>query len=262
MMVRDHAETSIAVVPLGQAGFRLGCGDQVLYIDPYLSDQVEKVEGPHCRRLVPIWRSPDTVADADWVLVTHIHRDHCDLETLLPLSRASPQCRFISPGEVCAHLLDHGVAADRVLIIPETWLELAPGLRLHATPAAHPRIETDAAGRWKYVGYVIEFAGRRIYHSGDTALAPLLFEHLNRLKPIDVAMLPVNEQNFYREQLSIIGNMSLRDAFDFARDLGVSTLVPMHWDMFEPNRVYREEIELYYRLTQPSFQMRINPDRL
>jgi L-ascorbate metabolism protein UlaG (beta-lactamase superfamily) len=133
---------------------------------------------------------------------------------------------------------------------------------LHTVPAAHPQVETDAEGHWKAVGYVIECAGRRFYHSGDTALTPLLFEHLERLKPLDIAILPVNEQNYYREQLGIIGNMGLRDAFAFARDLGVHTLVPMHWDMFEPNRVYREEIELFYQLTQPPFRMLINPDRL
>lgn len=262
MAIQDNPYAHIDVVPLGQAGFRFVCSDRIIYIDPYLSDSVENLEGPRCRRLVPIWRSPDRVTDADWVLVTHIHQDHCDLETLLPLSEASPQCRFIGPGEVCTHLTYHGLTEDRVLIAPESWLELAPGLRLHSVPAAHPRIEADDTGHWKCVGYVLEFAGRRFYHSGDTSLDLQLFESLEALKPIDVAILPVNEHNFYREQLGIIGNMGLRDAFGFARDLGVSTLVPMHWDMFEPNTVYREEIELHYRLTQPPFQMQLNPDRL
>lgn len=262
MIARDTKSANIDVVPLGQAGFRLEFGDQVLYVDPYLSDNVEILEGLQYRRLVSIWRSPEMISDADWVLLTHIHPDHCDLETLLPLSKASPSCRFIAPGVVCEHLIRHGIAANRTRVAPVEWIKLAPDLRIHTVPAAHPRIAMDACGRWEYVGYVMEWGNRRLYHAGDTALHPLLFERLESLKPIDTAMLPVNEQNFFREQLGIVGNMSIRDAFGLARDLGVKTLVPMHWDMFEPNTVFQEEIELYYRLTQPPFQMKLNPSYL
>jgi hypothetical protein len=34
----------------------------------------------------------------------------------------------------------------------------------------------------------------------------------------------------------------------------------MHWDMFAPNSVYLEEIELLYRLMQPSFEMKVYPE--
>ena len=79
---------------------------------------------------------------------------------------------------------------------------------------------------------------------------------------IDVAFIPVNERNFYREKRGIIGNMSVREAFQMAADIGVKTLVPTHWDMFAPNSVYKEELDLLYKLMRPPFEMRIDPQEL
>ncbi|MEP3855638.1 MAG: MBL fold metallo-hydrolase [Porticoccus sp.] len=259
-MIKHSAD--VKVTSLGQAGFRFSFGSQIVYIDPYLSDSVEKSQGAEYRRLVPIWRAPEFLSDADWVLLTHIHLDHCDLETLLPLSKASSKCRFIGPADVCSHLVRHGIPESRVMNTHNGWRDLSQGLRIHVVPAAHPTIETDVSGNWKYVGFVIEYNGRRFYHSGDTALVPELFEHLNTLTPIDVAILPVNEHNYFRENLGIVGNMSIRDAFGLAKHLCIKTLVPMHWDMFEPNTVFREEIELFYHLTQPSFDMKLCPESI
>jgi L-ascorbate 6-phosphate lactonase len=257
-MVEGH-KPKVGVVPLGQAGFRLSLGGLCVYIDPYLSDIVERIEGERYRRLVPPWKSPNSVTDADWVMITHIHLDHCDPETLIPLSRASADCRFVGPGEVCRYLAGQGISEDRLVTAPDGWMELSPDVRARAVPAAHPGVETDAHGSWRYVGYVLEYGGRRIYHSGDTALVHQVVEAIEQIKPIDVAILPVNEHNFFRENLGIVGNMSVRDAFGFAELMGVKTLVPMHWDMFEPNIVFREEIELFIRLAMPPFEVKLNP---
>ncbi len=53
--------------------------------------------------------------------------------------------------------------------------------------------------------------------------------------------------------------MSVREAFQFAADSGIKKFVPTHWDMFSPNLVYQEEIELLYRKIQPPFNLVINP---
>ena len=73
-----------------------------MYVDPYLSDYVERVEGPELRRLIPAPFAPDTVRDADWVLITHAHIDHCDPLTAVPIAKASPQSRFLGPEPVLA----------------------------------------------------------------------------------------------------------------------------------------------------------------
>jgi L-ascorbate metabolism protein UlaG (beta-lactamase superfamily) len=159
-------------------------------------------------------------------------------------------------------MLDVGIAEARLVKAPEQWMSLAPSVRLIAVPAAHPNIERDEEGCLRYVGYVLESEGRRIYHAGDTSPATEMLARLEELTPIDTAFLPVNERNYYRETRGIIGNMTVREAFQLATDLKVRTLVPMHWDMFAPNSVYVEEIRLLYELMKPPFEMYFHPEQI
>ena len=163
---------------------------------------------------------------------------------------------------MCDFLLKNGIEKNRLVSAPKQWIQLQNKICFCAVPASHPTIELDSQGHWQHVGYLIEFNGTRIYHAGDTALTSELVAYLEQIKPIDVAFLPVNEINYVRNQCGIIGNMSLRDAFYLANKLSVKKLVPMHWDMFLPNAVYLEEIELYYRLSNPSFKLLINPTKI
>jgi L-ascorbate metabolism protein UlaG (beta-lactamase superfamily) len=240
----------------------MGFPGSVLYMDPYLTDNVAAIEGPELARRFPPPMKPGEVGDADWIAITHIHLDHCDLESLVPMSVASPRSRFVCPNECGKALLAAGIARERIVTAPENWLQLGDSLSLIAIPAAHPLVERDDEGFLRFVGYVLESAGRRFYHAGDTSPSREVIDAVAALSPIDTAFIPVNERNFYREMRGIIGNMTVREAFQLAGDLGVRTLVPTHWDMFAPNSVYREEIELLYRLMKPAFGMRIYPDEV
>lgn len=253
---------TIPVRPLGQAGFRFAFGDFVVYVDPYLSDTVERVEGPAFRRLVPPPLAPDEVRDADLVLVSHAHLDHCDPGTLPALAKASPGCAFLGPDEVRRELLRMGIDAARVRRAREEWVPLGHGLRVHPVPAAHPAVEREADGGFRHVGFVLEYEGRRLYHAGDTRPDAYLLAELERLAPLHVALLPVNERNYFKQRLGIVGNMSVREAFGMAEELGVETLVPIHWDMFAPNSVHREEIEFLYERTRPGFALAFEPEAL
>ncbi len=261
--MNDPVHDAIAVTPLGQAGFRLRFGNTTVYIDPYLSDRVAQVEGPHLERLSPATLMPDTIIDADWVLITHEHMDHCDPLTLKPLSQASPESRFVCPSSVAEKLVLWGIAKNRIIPVAEgEWLALSPVLRVVAVPAAHPEIRRDKNRQPLCVGFIFDYQERRIYHAGDTSVTNEFLETVRQFSPIDIAFLPVNEHNYFREQKGIIGNMTLREAFRLAEELAVAVVVPMHWDMFEPNRVYREEIELLYKLINPEFELVIEPQML
>lgn len=252
----------IPITSLGQCGFRFALGDIVVYTDPYLTDHVAEVEGQEMRRLRPVPIHPSEVRDADWVLVTHAHLDHCDLNTLVPLASASMTCRFICPNEVAKLLICAGIERGRIVIAGRDWINLAGQVRVIAVPSAHPRVETDEEGYWRCVGYIVDYNGRRLYHGGDGSPDDDVIVRLKRLGPIDVAFIPVNERNFYRDKRGIIGNMSVREAFQMAADIGAKTLVPTHWDMFAPNSVYKEEIDLLFALIRPPFEMKIEPQEL
>jgi L-ascorbate metabolism protein UlaG (beta-lactamase superfamily) len=243
---------------LGQTGYRLEYRGIVVFIDPYLSDSVREREGSHLERLLPIPVDPATIDDADYVLVTHEHLDHCDPDTLLPISKASPRCRFIAPPHAAAEMSAFGIDRDRITVAIVGQAIAMRDIELDTVPSAHPTLEMDESGQYCRVGYVLRFGDKRLYHAGDTGVHPTIISMLREIGAIDVGMIPVNEQNFYRAQDGIIGNMSIREAFRFAADIGVKTLVPTHWDMFASNQVFREEIELLYRLLDPPFALRFD----
>lgn len=261
-MTSGNRQSRIPIMLLGQSGCRLQFPGCTLYLDPYLSHSVQELDADDLVRQVPIPIHPEQVDDADWVLVTHDHIDHCDPHTLPKLAGASPFARFMGPGPVLNALAGWGVSKERLQAASEDWVELAPGLRVHAVPAAHPEIERDGSGGLACVGYVVEHDGRRIYLAGDTSVRQPILDALDALKPIDSALLPVNERNFFRDRRGIIGNMSVREAFQMAEELGIGSVVPVHWDMFAANSVGPDEIRAVYEHMSPAFELLMQPEKI
>ena len=253
---------NIFVTSLGQSGFKLTIGNIVIYIDPYLSERVERIEGKHLQRMTPIKLQPGEIDDANYVLISHIHMDHCDPDTLIPMAKASNDCKFICPNEVRKYMLEFDIGGGRMITANTSWIRISENVQIMPIPAAHEAIEYDEDGYLRFVGYVIDYQGKRIYHSGDTSPHDQIISALEKLQPIDVAFLPVNERNFYKEKLGIIGNMSIREAFQMASDINVRTLIPIHWDMFEVNSVFRDEIELLYNRLKPDFELILEPSQI
>jgi len=247
------------VLSLGQVGFRLELPDLNIYIDPYLSNSVQEEEGNSLARLVEIPVAPSDIKDADFVLITHSHRDHCDVKTLRPIYAASPQSKFMGPQSVLDVLKEEGFKENRLLSLEPEGIALSKGCTVRAAQSAHPKCSGDSPQEWNAAGYLIESSGRRFYHSGDTSITEEYLEGLLSVLPVDVAFLPVNEHNFVRERAGIVGNMGPRDTFWLAEWLGVSVLVATHWDMFAPNQVYPEELEVLFKKLSPPFELRLVP---
>ena len=85
-----HAEPGeVAFWWIGQHSFILKVGDDVLYIDPFLSE--------HPARQVPPLLHPSEVTNATLVLGSHDHGDHIDRGVLPDILRASPHAKLIIP---------------------------------------------------------------------------------------------------------------------------------------------------------------------
>ncbi len=249
----------IKIKLLGQSGSRLEFPKVIVYVDPYLSNSVQELEAPDLERLVPIGVRPDKIIDADLVLITHAHIDHCDPHTLPKLAAASPQAMFMGPNSVLNILQDWGISSTRLIRATESWTKVAPDLQVHTVPAAHPEIERDSSGNLTAVGYILSYFDKKIYLAGDTSARQEIIDILNKLGPIHTAFLPVNEHNFFRGRRGIIGNMSIHEAFQFAQEIGVKQVVAVHWDMFAINSVDPEEIKFIYQRIAPSFKLLLGP---
>lgn len=252
----------IPIRMLGQSGCRLSFPGATVYVDPYLSNSVQELEAPDLDRLIPIPFPPTAATDADWVLITHDHIDHCDPRTLPLIAESSRDCLFMGPSGVLRKLTEWGIPYERMMTATTQWQSLGGNLRVCAIPALHPTIERNAHGLPTCVGYMLDHAGFRIYVAGDTSAGEELIEALKPFRPIHTAFLPVNEHNFFRARRGIIGNMSVREAFLLAEEIGVEQVVAVHWDMFAVNSVCLEEIQAIYERMRPRFRLLINPTHI
>jgi len=246
MTVPNSQLTACRFQHLGQTGLKISNGKICLLIDPYLSHSVQELDAPDLVRQVPIPYAPHSLRDVDWVLITHEHMDHCDPHTIPMLAQASPQARFVGPEPVRKQLRAWRISADRIVQASSTWLELDSDLRVCAVPAAHPRVLLSQDGQPKAVGYLLERHQKRVWVAGDTSVCEDMIDYMQRFKPIHAALLPVNEDNFFRRRRGIVGNMSVREAFGLAAELGIEQVVPVHWDLFEANSTTPEEIRAVY----------------
>jgi L-ascorbate metabolism protein UlaG (beta-lactamase superfamily) len=209
---------------LGQAGFLLESEGMRVLIDPWVS--------PHEARLTPPPNLDLVTERIAWVLVTHEHLDHLDLPFLRVLAERSPDTRLVLPAPA---------AATAEMRLPLTAVE--PGdrldigsLRVEVTPAVHGISMADAYGdgEGRFVGYVIRGPDFSLYHAGDTVVTEGLIEALAD-KEIEIALLPINGRDFFREQQGVVGNLDSREAVQVARRLGARILIPYHWDGFAGN---------------------------
>lgn len=227
---------------IGQSTVLLAGSRGAVVIDPYLFDSCAERHGEHLRRLRPPGLAPGDFPRIDAVLITHEHDDHADPASIGALVARFPGIPVIGPAPAVDAVEVTG-AKTRALAPREGWIELAPGIRAIATPAAHPERELLPEGGDRWCGYVVEIDGVRAWHSGDTRAYDDASAAVRDAGGASVAFLPVNERNPLRERMGIVGNMSPREAFGLADDAGVPAVVPVHWDLFRCNGASRAEVE-------------------
>ena len=211
-----------------------------------MSNSVQELDSSDLIRQIPIPHHPNELTEIDWVLITHDHMDHCDPHTLPALAQASPQARFMGPLAVRKQLVSWGISKHRIQQASLEDYELCSDLLVRSIPAAHPKLRIDQDFQPHTVGYLFCYKNKKLYLAGDTSVCDELIDELKQLGPIEIALLPVNEDNYFRRRRGIIGNMSLRDAFGLAAEVGIKSVMPVHWDMFAINSTTPDEIQAVY----------------
>lgn len=224
----------LAVWYIGQMGVVVKWNDKVICFDPILNDL--KWPNGESRRN---YESPFEAGerwDVDYVICTHGHADHMNLETLLPLAATNPKIKFIVPEPERQRLNLEGIPADRLLgVRAGDRINLEEGMSLYAVAAAHEIYQTDAEGNHKNLGYILDCGGLRLYHGGDTMVTEKLLNDMSAFVPVSIACLPINGTDFERRGRGIIGNMNYREAAFFAKRIEADLTIPLHYDMVKGN---------------------------
>lgn len=220
---------------LAQSGFLIKWQGKYLLFDPYLSDSLsikyQNTDKPHVR-MSELVIEPQYLDFIDIVTSSHNHTDHLDGETLMPILEKNPDVKFVIPEA------NRTFVAERVKCEQNFPIGLNDGLsfvhkdfKIIGIPAAHNVVERNEKGECKFMGFVVEFGGFSVYHSGDT----LWFDGLeNILKPyaVDVAFLPINGN---RPERKVAGNLNFDEAARLGKAIDAKLVIPHHYNLFEFN---------------------------
>jgi L-ascorbate metabolism protein UlaG (beta-lactamase superfamily) len=235
---------------LGQQGFAVKLGQAVCYIDPFLSP----LEG---RQIPPLLR-PQEITNAALVLGSHDHADHIDRAAWPGIAAASPQAKFIVPLLLREKIVrEIGLPDDRVLGVDQDRSIEINGISVTAIPAAHEFLDRDPeTGLHPYLGFVVESAGFRLYHAGDTCCYEGIQATLRRWA-FDLAMLPINGRDAKRLATNCIGNMTYQEAADLAGAIRPGLTVPGHFEMFAANSEDPQLFMDYMRVKYPKLSVHL-----
>jgi L-ascorbate metabolism protein UlaG (beta-lactamase superfamily) len=168
----DELTTSkgnLSLQPVFHGTLVLKWDNKTIYVDPY--------NGPDGFK---------TVAPPDIVLITDIHGDHMDTNTLnkLDLSKS----KLIVPQAV-ADLLPARYKSQLQVLANGKTAEVS-GVSITAVPMYNiPDDSTSRHKKGRGNGYVLALGGKRLYISGDTEDIP----EMRALKNIDVAFVCMNQ---------------------------------------------------------------------
>lgn len=238
---------------LGQAGFLFKSRTVSWIIDPYLSYYLaHKYRGaqfPHTRLQAPPI-APMDLPHMDYFFCTHGHSDHMDPWTIGPVAYRARRPRFVVPAAEQDTAISRGVPQDALVPVTAPGrIRPSPELVVDILPAAHEDIQRDRDGNHRFLGYVFDLEGIKLYHSGDSVPFDGLVSLLRRHRPF-VAFLPTNGRDDFRRENGIPGNFAIDEAIAVCREAGIPWLVPHHIEMFSFNTERRETVVRHLAASQ------------
>lgn len=216
------------VIWLGHASFLLQGGGVSLLIDPIFSEICAPLPLPSLRRKVAPPCKIGDLPKIDAILLTHGHYDHLDLPTL---RKIGTDTRIIIADGHAKWLRGKGFTRVSELAWHESS-EITPGIRVTATPAQHftARSLLDR-NRGHWCGWLIEGAGCKLWHAGDSGYCPAFSEIGNRYGPLDFGMIPIGA--YQPRQVMRAMHMNPQEAVRAFIESRCRRAVAMHWGTFQ-----------------------------
>lgn len=167
----DKIETSkgpVTIQPVLHGTVALTWGGKTIYVDPYGGAEVFT-----------------GIATPDLILITDIHGDHLDMKTLESLNTS--KATFVVPQAVADKL--PASYKNRVVVLNNGQKTEQSGIGISAIPMYNlPETEDARHTKGRGNGYVLQFADKAVYLSGDTEDIP----EMRALRNIDIAFVCMN----------------------------------------------------------------------
>lgn len=210
------------LVWLGHSSFFIRMGGVSLITDPCFYDL------PFTRRLASLPCPADCIK-ADFVLISHNHRDHFDRRSVKTLIENNPQTRLIVPLGMCKEIKSLTTSFTEAGWYQKVSLS---GVEVYFLPARHwARRGLTDYNRSLWGSYMICSDRANIYFGGDTAWGKH-FETIAGLFPkIDYALMPIGA--YGPRWFMKSSHIDPQEAVKAAGILGCRVLVPMHYGTYD-----------------------------
>lgn len=211
---------------LGHASVLIELDGVRILTDPVLSDRASPFSFIGPKRLHP---SPLPLAQwhgIDAVVISHDHFDHLDMDTVRHLAQGGTHF-YVGLG-VGAHLERWQVPPAQIHELD--WWEQAriKGVAIHCTPARHYSGRTSMNNSTLWASWMVKGPQHALFYSGDTGYAGHFKAIRERLGAPNLALIKVGA---YGDTWMDI-HMPPEAAVAAHRDLGATTLLPVHWATF------------------------------
>ncbi len=213
---------------VGQAGYIIkSAKGQLLGIDLYLSECVERIEG-HMgfKRLLPKILGPSELK-FDVLITTHPHFDHFDMD-VVPQMMSNQYTKLFASVNCEQEVKRLGVTNSRITYVKPGGSYCSGDFKLDFVNCDHGAGAPDA------VGVVVTVDGKKIYEAGDTCLRLDRVDELQAYGFFDVMIAPIN---------GAFGNLNEQECAELSNALKPRLTIPCHYGMFashggNPGRFY------------------------
>ncbi|TPH18139.1 MBL fold metallo-hydrolase [Litorilituus lipolyticus] len=239
------------VIWFGHSSFLINMDGNIILVDPVFSEAASPIKSM-IKRFQPPALSLEELPKVDYILISHDHYDHLDMESIKFF--ANKPVTFVTPLGVGSHLKKWGVNENNI-VERDWWQDFTIGdFSFTATPAHHfsGRKGIDA-NKTLWASWVLKSAHHSVYFSGDSGYGSHFKEIGQRLGPFDVAFIESGQYNENWQDVHMLPQESVK-AF---KDLKAEKYFPIHWGMFElALHTWYEPIEqLYHYSQQENFEL-------
>lgn len=208
----------IGITWIGHASFLVQTEKHSILIDPNWARWMKVI-----KRLRHPGLELHELPAIDLVLVTHAHFDHLDKKTLRAVASEQPIVVPERVGNLVNRLGFHQVHELAC------WQSIEyQDLKITLTPAVHWGARMLHDRHRGFGGFLIEYAGKTVFHCGDSAYFPG-FQEIGKRTPIDIALLPIGA---YDTVTGRDAHMNPEEALKAFQELNAKTFIPMHYGTF------------------------------
>ena len=216
-------------------------------------------------RMIPVVLDPFEVNHVDAVLVTHNHRDHIDPYTAAAIHNKFPDVPFYGPKFVTDQWLEWGLPQEVVHTVKPGDTVTVKDCEIVVLDSFDRTVFLTAPRSGPLAGYcpddmdvrsvhyLVKTPGGSFYHSGDSHFSNYYLRH-GKQHQIDVAIA-----SFGENPPGLTDKMTSVDVLRMAENLGVKTIIPVHYETWSCFLADTREIDVLYDMRKERLNYQFTP---